>query len=104
MDDNPFFMIQSEIGKSSWFGFSLIVKQDSGVDRKDLIDFLSEKLIEYRPIVSGSFVKQPVIKYLDVDLTQDLSNSDYVHENGLFIGNHHFDIRSKLDIIKSFKK
>ena len=104
MDDNPFFMIQTEIGKSSWFGFSLIVKQDSGVVRKDLIDFLSEKLIEYRPIVSGSFVKQPVIKYLNVDLTQDLSNSDYVHENGLFIGNHHFDIRSKLDLIKSFKK
>ena len=102
MKDNPYFSIQSEVSKSSWFGFSLIVKQDSGIKRKDLITFLNEKSIDCRPIVSGSFVKQPVIKLLNVDLTEDLSNANYVHENGLFIGNHHIDIRSKLDLLKEF--
>jgi len=103
MQDNPYFMIQKEISKSSWFGFSLIIKKDSGIERKDLIRFFNEKLIDYRPIVTGSFVKQPVIKYLNVDLSQDLSNADYVHTNGLFIGNHHIDIRSKLNLLKDFK-
>ncbi len=103
MQDNPYFMIQKEISKSSWFGFSLTIKKDSGIQRKDLISFLNEKLIDYRPIVTGSFVKQPVIKYLNVDLSQDLSNADYIHENGLFIGNHHIDIRNKLNLLKDFK-
>ena len=104
MKDNPYFMIQTEISKSSWFGFSLIIKPNSGISRKDLIRFLKENLIDYRPIVTGSFAKQPVIKYLNVDLTQDLSNADYVHNNGLFIGNHHIDIRNKLNLILKFKK
>ena len=103
MKDHPYFLIQKEIGKSSWFGFSILLKQNCGFSRKTLIQFLKDNLIEYRPIVTGNFARQPVIRYLNTDLDEDLSNADFVDKNGLFIGNHHIDIRSQLDILKNFK-
>ena len=95
-------IIQKEVGESSWFGFSLIVREEYGLSRNELINFLDKNLIEYRPIVTGNFAKQPVIKYLNYDLSQDLQNADYVDRNGLFIGNHQKDIRDKLDLLLKF--
>ena len=68
-----------------------------------MIQFLRENSIEYRPIVTGNFARQPVIRYLNADLHEDLSNADFVDKNGLFIGNHHIDIRSQLDVLTNFK-
>ena len=93
------FIIQREIGSSSWFGFSIIVKEENGLSRNEFIDFLSKNSIEYRPIVTGNFAKQPVIKYLNADLSFNLENADYVDRNGLFIGNNHEDIRKDLDLL-----
>ena len=103
MKDHPYFIIQREIGKSSWFGFSILLKENCGFSRKKLIRFLKDNLIEYRPIVTGSFSKQPVIRYLNADLGEDLSNADSVDKNGLFVGNHHIDIRTNLDVLNDFK-
>ncbi len=103
MKDHPYFIIQREIGKSSWFGFSILLKENCGFSRKKLIRFLKDNLIEYRPIVTGNFSKQPVIRYLNADLGEDLSNADFVDKNGLFIGNHHIDIRTNLDVLNDFK-
>ncbi len=104
MKDNPFFIIQKEIGESSWFGFSIVLREETGVKRKELIKFLDDNLIECRPIVTGNFIRQPVIKYLNTDLSQNLDNADYIDRNGLFIGNHHQDLRDRLDNLLSFKK
>ena len=41
MSEHPYLMIQKEIGSSSWFGFSLIVKPGSAVDRSTLIGRLN---------------------------------------------------------------
>jgi len=99
MSNKENFIIQREIGSSSWFGFSIIVKEENGLSRNEFIDFLSKNSIEYRPIVTGNFAKQPVIKYLNADLSFNLENADYVDRNGLFIGNNHEDIRKDLDLL-----
>ena len=99
--EHPIIKIQSEIHKSSWFGFSLIIKKDTGVSQKDLINKLQAHGIESRPIVSGNFTNNIVIKYFDYTLCSKLKNADYIHENGLFVGNHHFDIREQIDILYS---
>jgi CDP-6-deoxy-D-xylo-4-hexulose-3-dehydrase len=39
--DNPYFSLQKEIGDSSWFGFSLIIRPDSNLSRKGIIKILS---------------------------------------------------------------
>lgn len=84
---------------SSWFGFSIIPKPNT-VSRDVLISTLEDLGVEYRPIVTGNFVKQPVmstLRYSNDDL--NFPNADYVHQQGLFIGNHHYDIRDKISTL-----
>ena len=49
--------------------------------------------------MAGNFTKNKVIEYFDYTIFGDLTNSDILHENGLFIGNHHFDIKNELNEI-----
>ena len=79
--NHPDFMIQKEIGKSSWFGFSLIIRPESSLIRKDVVDLLSENGIECRPIVTGDFTQNEVMKYFDYEIFGNLSNAKYLHDN-----------------------
>ena len=53
----PFLNIQKEIGKSSWFGFSILISEDAPFSRVDLVRELNNSQIECRPIVTGNFLK-----------------------------------------------
>lgn len=80
--------IQKETGKSSWFGFAVILEGKLKDKRDHLVRYLSEKEIEVRPIVAGNFTRNSVIKYLDYEISGDLTAADEIHDNGFFIGNH----------------
>ena len=92
------FILQREIGESSWFGFSLIMK-DQTISREKIINKLIEKKIDVRPIVSGNFVKNEVIKYYNYEVFSDLINSEHLDKFGFFVGNHHYDIKPKIDYL-----
>ncbi len=94
--DHPDFIIQKDIDNSSWFGFSLIIKPSSKLKRKDIIRALQDNKINCRPIVSGNFTKNEVMKYFDYEIHGQLINADYLHDNGLFVGNHQTDIKDKI--------
>ena len=100
--DHPFISIQKEIGKSSWFGFSLILKNDSPINRKKLVQTLFKNNIECRPIVTGNFLKnKSVLKFFDYRVSGTLENAEHLDLNGLFVGNHHFDISRQIKYLKS---
>lgn len=90
------YRIQKEMGKSSWFGFSIVLKNGLKGRRAELIDLLSHRGFETRPIVAGNFLRNPVMKHLDYIAEGNFSNADDVHENGFFVGNHHYDIETNL--------
>lgn len=92
---NENIIIQKELGESSWFGFSIIIKNKS-LDRNKLVKFLDESGIENRPIVGGNFVKNEMIKYFDYEVHNSLVNADLADQNGFFVGNHHFDMREQI--------
>ena len=99
--------IQAETGQSSWFGFAVIV--ESGQRKRDeLVAKLSEQGVDCRPIVAGNFVRNEVVKYFDYEVHSNLSNADIVSDCGLFIGNHHYDVKDELthiaDLIASTLK
>lgn len=94
------FHIQQEIGKSSWFGFALILTEHAGFSRKKLTQHLMNQGIECRPIVAGNFTKNPVIKWMDHEIHGTLKNADLIHESGFFIGNHQYDIKNEIGILK----
>ncbi|PJJ71232.1 CDP-6-deoxy-D-xylo-4-hexulose-3-dehydrase [Diaminobutyricimonas aerilata] len=91
--------IQHETGSSSWFGFALLLKGELEGRRKDVVSALTAAGVEVRPIVAGNFARNPVIQRLDADVPPELPNADRVHHQGLFIGNHHYDISSEIETV-----
>lgn len=99
LGNHPKFMIQREIGKSSWFGFSLVLRPDAGMARADLVQRLSAAGFECRPIVAGNFAKNEVMKYFDYEIHGSLTNADYIDAQGLFVGNHHYPMPEAVDAL-----
>lgn len=92
MSDHPDIIIQEEISESSWFGFSLVIRPNSKLTRKELVKKLVTLGFECRPIVAGNFTKNEVVKYFDYQVHGILKNAEHIDQNGLFIGNHHYPI------------
>lgn len=99
--DNSNFHIQQEMGQSSWFGFSFVIKENTGLKRKDITDKLIESGIECRPVVAGNFTKNEVVKHFDYEIFGSLKNAEAIDKNGFFVGNHQFDIKDKIDYLYS---
>lgn len=97
MQSLPSFQIQSEHGESSWFGFSLILQGKLRDKRKALVETLKDAGIQSRPIVTGNFTRNPVIKHLNHADIPSLPGADLVHDQGLFVGNHHYDLTKQID-------
>ena len=91
--------LQKETGQSSWFGFSLLLRGRLEGRRREVVEALARRRVECRPIVAGNFTKNPVMAYLDAHVPASLPVADHVDENGLFFGNHHFDISSEIPAI-----
>ena len=97
--DHPDFIIQKDIDKSSWFGFSMIIRPESTMKRKDVISKLEKNNIDSRPIVTGNFTRNEVMKYFDYEIFDDLKNADYLHENGFFVGNSQNDLETEINYL-----
>ena len=99
--------VQREVGRSSWFGFSLILEGPLAGRRKDVVHTFAAAGIECRPIVAGNFTRNPVMRYFDASVPAALPRADRVHEDGLFVGNHHYsleqEIASLTDTLQSIK-
>lgn len=95
--NHPDILIQEEIGESSWFGFSLVIRPKCSLTRKQLLKKLNDLGFECRPIVAGNFAKNEVIKYFDIEIHGSLDNAEHIDRNGLFIGNHHYQISEAIE-------
>lgn len=98
-DDNRFF-IQKELGESSWFGFSFIIK-DLKLNREKIIEALTKAKIDSRPIVTGDFTKNKVMRFFNYDKHNSLPNADQLHYKGFFVGNSQEPLISELDYLKA---
>ncbi|WP_264548599.1 DegT/DnrJ/EryC1/StrS family aminotransferase [Flavobacterium sp. N2820] len=94
--DNKDFYIQKDIDNSSWFGFSFIIKPESKLNRSDIVKALEENHIDCRPIVTGDFTKNEVLKYFDCEIFGEMKNAQYLDKNGFFVGNHQIDLTEEI--------
>ena len=90
--------LQTEIGKSSWFGFGLTCIGALEGRRREVIDALQGQNVECRPIVAGNFLRNPVIDHLN-HIETPCPNADYIHDNGFFIGNDCVDLEDKIKAV-----
>ncbi len=73
------YKTQKETGESSWFGFAVFEEDIAKVSEK----------YETRPVVTGNFLRHPVIKHYNHEVYGVTPNADYIHDNGIMIGNSH---------------
>ncbi len=97
--NHPDFYTQKEISKSSWFGFSLIIRPESKLKRQKITEVLKAKQIDCRPIVTGDFTKNEVLKYFDYEIFGEMKHAKYLDEHGFFVGNHQIDLKQQIDYL-----
>ena len=91
-------MIQREVGQSSWFCFTMIVRPGGGLDRGRVLSRLREAGIEHRMITGGNILRHDVARYFDCT-DPGTPNADLAHYQGFFVGNHPRDIRGDIDYL-----
>jgi CDP-6-deoxy-D-xylo-4-hexulose-3-dehydrase len=99
--DVPEVQVQIVSADSSWFGFSMILQGQLAGRRKEVVAALTAAGIESRPIVAGNFTKNPVMSRLKHRIAEPLPNADDIHENGLFVGNHHYPIPAEINLLRA---
>lgn len=92
--------IQKPIGSSSWFGFALILDGPLSGRRAEVVRALADSGVECRPIVAGDFTKNPVIRFFDYQIVGSLPNASRIDEDGILIGNHHYDISREMEAVR----
>jgi CDP-6-deoxy-D-xylo-4-hexulose-3-dehydrase len=70
----------------SWFGFPLVVKTGSGVQRADLINYLEENKIATRLLFAGNLTKQPYMAGRNFRVSGELTNTDVVMNQTFWLG------------------
>jgi CDP-6-deoxy-D-xylo-4-hexulose-3-dehydrase len=91
--------LQREVGESSWFGFSFVLEGTLAGRRREVVAALQAAQIESRPIVAGNFTRNPVMRHLNAVVPDTLPAADRVHEDGLFVGNHHVPVGDGLELL-----
>jgi CDP-4-dehydro-6-deoxyglucose reductase, E1 len=96
----PHLRPQRELGKSSWFGFSMVVEPGAPFTRRDVVAALTRLGVESRPIVAGNFAKNEVMRWFDHEIHGALPNAEEIDRAGLFVGNHHYPLQRELDVLR----
>ena len=88
----------------SWFGFPITLREDSGVERADLLRYLDEARIGSRLLFAGNLTKQPYFKDIPHRVVGELTNTDRTMRQTFWIGlfpaldQRHFDyVGSKME-------
>lgn len=68
----------------AWFGFPITVRP--GTSRRALVQFLEERNIETRNILSGNVLRQPGFRDIPHRVVGDLRNADTVMNDSFFVG------------------
>lgn len=85
----------------SWFAYPIQVRETADFTRKELQQHLENNNIETRPILAGNLARQPVLEHIDHRIEGELDGAQAIHDNGLFIGNHHRLTEEKINYIVS---
>ena len=83
------FQEEQKKGYSSWFGFGIVLKENTPFSPKDITSWLNSKNIETRPIIAGNMAKHPALKMFEHKVAGTLDNCDVIMKRGFAVGCHH---------------
>lgn len=70
----------------SWFGFPITIRDNAPFSREELVHFLSQNLIDTRPLFAGNITKQPYFKNRNYRISGSLKNTDVIMNKSFWIG------------------
>ena len=70
----------------SWFGFPLLVREDAGFERDELVQFLDANRIGTRLLFGGNLIRQPYMRGRNFRVVGELTNADRVTDRCFWIG------------------
>ena len=89
LDSSKYFVDFLVEGNSN-FALPLILATGSSATMENICSLLEEQRVEYRigTAGGGNQARQPYLKNYNYKISGLLLNSDYIHKNGLYVGNH----------------
>jgi len=72
----------------SWFGFPITIKEESQINRLDLLEYLEQNQIGTRLLFAGNITRQPSMKGKNYRVSADLTNTDIVMNRTFWVGVH----------------
>jgi CDP-6-deoxy-D-xylo-4-hexulose-3-dehydrase len=78
----------TEFSEPSWFGFPLTIKENSRIDRTELLRYLDQKKIGTRLMFAGNILRQPAYRDVSFRVHGSLENTDNIMRNAFWIGLH----------------
>jgi CDP-6-deoxy-D-xylo-4-hexulose-3-dehydrase len=70
----------------SWFGFPITLREDSGIKRVDLLNYLNDQKIGTRLLFAGNIIKQPYMASQTFRVSGNLKNTDTVMNQTFWVG------------------
>lgn len=90
------FILQREHGRSSWFGFTVVLNPALQIDRAPVLAALRDEGIAVRMITGGCFLRHEAIRHFDYTTAGPIVNANIAHDHGFFVGNHPRDLATEL--------
>jgi CDP-4-dehydro-6-deoxyglucose reductase, E1 len=72
----------------SWFGFPLVLREEAGIERTELLTYLDENKIGTRLLFAGNLTKQPYMSEQKYRISGDLQNTDIVMNQTFWVGTY----------------
>lgn len=80
----------AENSEPSWFGFTISVKPETGLNRNDVTKYIESKNVQTRLLFSGNIIKHPCFEQIrETDsyrVVGELINTDYILNNTFWVG------------------
>lgn len=91
--------MQKETGSSTWFSFGCVLQNELAGRRDEVVEQFKKLKVEARPLASGNFLAQPVLKDLQYISHNNYTAAEEIQTNGFWVGNHSIDCKQGIDLM-----